>query len=196
MSILGSFGHNLRRLHDFTGRESRAQFWPWAIFLFILAMIADLMLVFSMIAEMMTRMIRFMQEHPKYVPGEAPFKPGDSPLPPELMPDMGRIMLPMQAVNLVFVLLIAAAVWRRLHDRDRTGAWALAYLPFLVTGAWIGQRYAGAMTFTQPPDPRIVSLLTLNSLSAWLVIVLLVVQLASRGTPGPNRFGDEPPIAV
>ena len=197
MSLGPSISHNVRHLVDFSGRDSRRQFWPWTIMLFILTMIANMVAIFSMMADMMTRMFRFMQEHPNDLPGDAPFKPGQSALPAELMPDMTGVMMTTLVVNIVFNLLIAAAVWRRLHDRDRTGLWALAYLPFLIAGPLLSRRYMGrlySLTPT-PADQALSAAISLVSLLGWVVLILLIIQLASEGTRGPNRFGEDPVTA-
>lgn len=189
MSVLASLGHNLRRLHDFSGRDTRGQFWPWAIFLFILAMIADLMVFVPVMADWMVRIQRYIVEHPE---GPPVAKPGTNPFPPEFMPDFSPIFLPMMIINAVAIALIAASVARRLHDRDRTGAWGLAYLPFVAIGNVFGPTSFSSMTAANPPNQLLVSLLSLNGLVGFLVFILLIIQFAIRGTPGPNRFGPDP----
>jgi uncharacterized membrane protein YhaH (DUF805 family) len=99
--------------------------------------------------------------------------------------------VPMALVNLVFVLLLAAAVVRRLHDCDRTGLWALLPVPFMA----LGQLKAPQMTamFTGGlPDERMMSLMMLNSLFYWIALIALIILLVLEGTNGPNRFGPDP----
>lgn len=68
---------------------------------------------------------------------------------------------------------------RRLHDTGRTGWWAL--LPFalaplgLAAGSAFGEAGIAAAGFV--------------AVAIWIVAI---VVLARPGTPGPNRFGDNP----
>jgi uncharacterized membrane protein YhaH (DUF805 family) len=192
MAVGASLGHNLRRLHDFSGRDARGQFWPWAIFLFILSMIAYIVAFVPVMAQWMTRIQRFVIEHPKDLPDPGPFKPGVNPFPAELMPDFHAFFLAGIVINVVGIALIAASVTRRLHDRDRTGAWALAYLPFIAIGNFFGPRAFASFGMVNPPNPMLVTLLALNNLMSFAILILLIVQFASAGTPGPNRFGPDP----
>jgi uncharacterized membrane protein YhaH (DUF805 family) len=191
MAVLASLGHNLARLHVFSGRDARGQFWPWAIFLFILSMIATFAVIVPVFVDMFVRIQRFIIEHPKDLPGEGPFKPG-MPFPPEMMPDFSRIFLPIMIINAVVIAVIAAAMARRLHDRDRTSAWALTYLPFVAIGNFFGPTMFASMGAATAPNPLLISLLAVNNLMSFLVLILLIIQLASRGTAGPNRFGPDP----
>lgn len=189
--ILASIRYNLARLLLLSGRESRAQFWPYAIFLFILMMAVGMLLWLPVMFDMMVRMQRFMIEHPEGLPTS----PGPYPamgLPPELMPDLTVIVLPMAVVNLLFVLLLAAAVVRRLHDRDKSGWWALLPVPFMVYGQIRAPEAAAMMLSGAMPDSAEFLLLMLNNLVYWIAVIVLVVMLAQAGTSGPNGYGPEP----
>jgi uncharacterized membrane protein YhaH (DUF805 family) len=79
----------------------------------------------------------------------------------------------------VFYVTIAAGV-KRLHDRDRSGAWLILYygVPLFIRGAAYEYR-ADSML----PD-----------LVALAVFVWLVVELGClRGTQGPSQYGPSPP---
>ena len=191
--IFGSIRHNLARLLSFSGRQTRGQFWPYAIFLFILSAFAGVLLWVPIMVDMFVRIQRYAIEHPEGPPIEpGPYDP-NAPLsfPPELMPDFSAMILPMALVNLIFVLLLAAAIVRRLHYRDRSGFWALLPVPFMI----FGQLKAPQMTamFTKgPPSGQMMSLMMLNSLIYWVVLIALIILLVQEGTNGPNRFGEDP----
>src|SRR6185312_12908248 len=110
----------------------RRTFWPYAIFLFLLSTFANMVVGAFIAADMFVRMQRFVLAHPE---GLKPPPPGQPPqIPPELLPDFSGLAAPMMAMQIVLVLLLAAAVTRRLHDRDRTGLWGLMPLPFMAIG--------------------------------------------------------------
>ncbi|MFN3231552.1 MAG: DUF805 domain-containing protein [Alphaproteobacteria bacterium] len=107
----------------------------------------------------------------------------------ELMPDMAAIALGMSAITVLFVLLIAAATARRLHDRGKSGWWGVAMMPYLLVG--LGTAFL---------DPRQLIELETIILIGWAVsgvffsglLIYLIVQLASRGNHGENKFGQVP----
>lgn len=110
--------------------------------------------------------------------------------------------------------LLLTATARRLHDRARSGWWALV-LPCAVVAAGFDQ--AQRMTAMAAQMPRLIEEMAKHppegpreilSFSArmqattsgpnWLAIVasmaflLLLIELLRAGTPGDNRFGPEP----
>jgi len=186
-----SIGYNLARLARFSGRESRALFWPYALTVLVLGMVAGMLLFVPLVMDMVTRMAAYVQTHPEGLPKPAP---GQVPtFPPELMPDFGAMMVPMAVVNLVTLLLYAAATVRRLHDRDRSGWWAALPLPFQLVGTLIAPRAMSAMMHPNAGPSPATMLSGLNSLAYWGVFIFLIVLLAGESTPGPNRYGD--PVA-
>jgi uncharacterized membrane protein YhaH (DUF805 family) len=83
-------------------------------------------------------------------------------------------------VAAILVALLAAAVNRRLHDRDRRGYWGLIPLPFLAAGMAL------------MPEMSTNIALIANFLAYLYGLALLVYFLVGKGTPGPNRFGPPP----
>lgn len=83
------------------------------------------------------------------------------------------------AWDLAHLLPQLAVTARRLHDTDRSGWWQLLPLAGLVV---LGFGMAG---------PSETFLWVGGTITAALVI-LLTVWLASPGTHGPNRHGDDP----
>jgi uncharacterized membrane protein YhaH (DUF805 family) len=186
--IVRALGYNLSRLFVFTGRETRRLFWPYAIAVFLAGCIVDLLLFVPVMMQMMNRIMAYAQQHPGGLPRPAP---GQVPaLPPELMPDLGQVMVPMAVVGLVTLLLYAAATVRRLHDRDRAGWWALLPLPFQAIGLALAPAAFDAMLHPGAQASPLLALSSLNSLGFWAALIVLIVLLANEGTPGPNRFGE------
>ena len=186
-----SIRHNLTRLVDFSGRETREEFWPYAIGLFLLSMAAGILLFIPVMLDMFDRMGRYFAKHPEGLPRDPGPYPGAQALPPELMPDMSVIILPSAIVNLLFVLLLAAAVVRRLHDRDMSGWWAMLPIPFLIFGQFQGQQAANMMIGRGQPDPAVMLPAALSSLLYWVAFIFLVVMLAQDGSAGTNRYGPD-----
>ena len=191
MLLLQSIRYNLARIASFSGRESRALFWPYAIFLFVLSMIAGVLAWVPALFDMLGRMERYLAEHPEGLPTQPGPYPGARSLPPELMPDVSATMLPMAIVNGVLVVLLAAAIVRRLHDRDKSGWWAALPLPFMIFGQVEGSKAATMMMGGAQPDPAVMLPAALNSLFYWAAFIALVVLLAQEGDVGPNRYGPE-----
>jgi uncharacterized membrane protein YhaH (DUF805 family) len=187
--ILASIRHNLAGLTRFSGRDTQGEFWPYAIVLVLLSMAVGMVIAVLVVADMLVRLQRYILAHPEGLP---PPVPGERmPLPPELMPDLAALMGPTMVMNAVLVLLLAAAVARRLHDRDRTGLWGLMPLPFMIAGM-VNQDAAVALAMGQREASRAEMLLFLAGPLFWLALIALIVLLAGEGTAGPNRFGPRP----
>jgi uncharacterized membrane protein YhaH (DUF805 family) len=187
--------HAIRRgfakLLSFGGRDTAADFWPYAGVILVLLFAAMAVVMLPEMLATFDRMQRFAAEHPdqatvRRAPGSYSISiEGNHP---ELMPDFGTLMSGWSVVMAAAVLLLAAAVTRRLHDRGRSGAWALAPLPFLVFAA-----FAFPKLFEQESlDFGLFGAVFLNNLLYLGVIGLLVLQLVGRGAAGDNRFGPPP----
>jgi uncharacterized membrane protein YhaH (DUF805 family) len=192
--MLESLAHNLANLLRLSGRESRALFWPYAGAIIALAVITVPVLIVPTLFNTLSRMQKFAAEHPELSTVES--GPGHYSVTiqgyhPELMPNLEGVILGIGAVALAAVGLLAAAVSRRLHDRDRTALIGLVPLIFLAFGFWLMPRLIGGFAAPQP-DLRLFPLLFLNNLLYLASLVILVVQLASPGQEGPNRFGPAP----
>ncbi len=185
--IFASIRYNLAKLLRFSGRESRGLFWPYAITVFLLGIVAGILLFVPIMTDTMTRVMDYAQRHPGGLPRPALGQP--PALPPELMPDMTRMMVPMMIVNLAGILLLAAAAVRRLHDRDMSGWWAALPLPFRIISASIAPAVAKQMMTFPPRQSSLMLVSTLNGGFALLALVVLVVLLMGESTRGPNRFG-------
>lgn len=113
---------------------------------------------------------------------------------PGILPHFHGLIVAIAIAAFIMVVLIAAAVVRRLHDCDWSGWWALVPLPFLVCGFVLMGRML-AMTgepTTGLPGATLIPWLMANNLAYLGLIGALGIQLSRDGTAGPNRFGPAP----
>jgi uncharacterized membrane protein YhaH (DUF805 family) len=187
--IFASIRHCLANLLRFSGRDTRQRFWPYAIFIVLLAWAISYVVMLPELMRMFGEIARVAAEQP------------DPNMTPEqieatvygAMPDFGFILLVTFIVNLVAAALLAAAAARRLHDCDRTGLWALLPLPSLVAGYLLAPRdFRQAMRVEELDGLRLQIPAMMNSVLLWGLLILLIVLMAQAGTEGPNRFGPPP----
>lgn len=188
----------LQRLTRWSGREPRRLFWPWVACVMVANMIAGMLVGVPMFLGIARNMAAFAEANPDRATVTA--GPGhysmqiDGPVPPTLMLEPMRWFVPGVAiVTLLSVLLLAAAVVRRLHDSGRPGWVGLLPLPFLGTGLsafWrVFDQFGRADAL---PDTGAFLLLFGNNVVYLATLAVLVVQLCRPSDPGPNRFG--PPL--
>jgi uncharacterized membrane protein YhaH (DUF805 family) len=188
-SLRSGFGGLLR----FSGRESPALFWPYVGVLFAAAMMTAGAVMVPIMATAFARMQAFAAEHPEQAtvrsgPGHYSITIEDAP--PGLMPDVSPFVEAMSVMIVAMVLLLAAAVTRRLHDRGRAGFWGLMPIPFLVIGLYGAQRLLADF---ENLDFRLFGLLFANNLLYLASLGLLVALLLGQSDPNPNRYGPPPP---
>jgi uncharacterized membrane protein YhaH (DUF805 family) len=189
--IFTSIRHNLANLLRFSGRESRALFWPYAVAVVVLDFVAMLGLMGPAMADSFARMQRFAAAHPGQATVES--GPGHYSISvhghhPELMPDMSFLSTSIGLIGLVNVVLLAAAVTRRLHDRCRRGWWGLLPLPFLGFASVMMPRMFAGFGRGHAPDMALFFAIFFNNLLYLASLLLLVILLVGDAAKGPNRF--------
>lgn len=184
--------HGFRNLTRFSGRDGLAAFWLHVALVMGLAFLGTAVATVPTMMDSMARMQRFAAEHPdqarvEQTPTSYSIQiQGDHP---ELMPNMAGAVTGVGVVAIVVVLLLAAAVTRRLHDSGLRGAWGLMPLPFLTFGLI---EIAQAMGRAGGPEMQLFLLVFVNNLIYLFLLIVLVVLLVRSSTPGPNRFGAPP----
>jgi uncharacterized membrane protein YhaH (DUF805 family) len=182
--FFGKIGYNLRNLLRFSGRETRAVFWPYAIALYLLARAAQFAVTLSATIESMNQM--FDGDMSQGGNG----KPGTPiALTPETIAASDQLNLIMAAIDLVLLFLLAAACVRRLHDCNRTGLWLLLIVP--TRALWLLSGYGDVAAPGTLPDLTLLALIAVAGILFWGASILLIYFLAAEGTQGPNRFGTD-----
>ena len=186
--------HGFRNLTRFSGRDSRGQFWPYAGVVFALVFLAFGACIGLWMNALFVDMSAFAAAHPDAAtvhssPGQYSIQiDGGHPEAP--VPDFTVFFAGMWLMVGSLVLLLAAAVARRLHDRNLPAYWGVLPVPFLVIGVTVLPVLMAQMMQGQgEPNFGLFALLFLNNLVYMIALVSLIVMLAMRGTEGPNRFG-------
>jgi len=192
-------GRGLRRIGQFSGRDTLSQFWIYAGSVIGLAMAAWAAVFMPFFFGTLARMQRFAAEHPdqaEVVSGPGSYSVtihGDHP---ELMPDMAALLPPLAVITSIAVILLAGAVTRRLHDRDKRGYLGIPPLVFLAAGMAIMpgvfDSFSTSAASAEAAEMGMIGLLFLNNLLYLGSLAVLVFHLTQRGTKGPNRFGEDP----
>ena len=189
--LLPSIRHNLARLFQFRGRASNRQFWPWAILVCLAHMAGGILITVPMMADMMTRAIEIGQS-----------APSDGGKDPEIVAAQIEGMMKDSLANLeglwlsslimqaVAIFLVAAAVARRLHDRDRSALWGLMPIPFAAIGI-VNIPLAGDVVLGRPLSALEAASVSLGY-GYWIALLVLIVILAGKGDEAANRFGPAP----
>jgi len=196
-ALFRSVRHNLRGLARFSGRDANILFWPWVAVLIAATTLAAAAATLTVLGDTLARMQRFAAAHPDQT--EVVSTPTSYRLTihgnhPELMPAFDPFFHAMAAITAALVLLLAASVTRRLHDTGRSGAWGLLPLPFLAFAFTAFPRvmdsFRAAQATQTQPAMGLFGLLFLNNALYMAALIALVLLLARRGTPGPNRYGE------
>ncbi|HKR25537.1 MAG TPA: DUF805 domain-containing protein, partial [Allosphingosinicella sp.] len=174
----------------FSGRDTRAEFWPYAIFLYFAATVVTWLI-------MMPEMVRMMQTLFQRAAERAAMESEPTPqeidaLVREVMPNFEFLMIGSMVVQLLAILLLAAAVVRRLHDRDRAGYWGLLPLPCTLAAILLAPVSMEGFRGPAAAAPPLLFATFLNGMAYWVLLIILIVMLAREGTSGPNRFGPAP----
>jgi uncharacterized membrane protein YhaH (DUF805 family) len=198
-NVGASIRYNFGNLTNLAGRETRGQYWPWAIFLFILTMIGGMISAMPMIIHLMNRMMGMIAD-PRLAAGKPSPELVQARLQEVVAPmaaDMQTMVIVGAIINLVFAILVGAATARRLHDRDRSGWWGLLPLPFMAIGAMLAPRMMSSFMavpghLAMAPNTSLVMLTSLNNIAFYGALGYLIYLLATEGTTGANRFGEDP----
>ncbi|MDE2437162.1 MAG: DUF805 domain-containing protein [Sphingomonadales bacterium] len=191
--MLGAIKYGLSKLLDPSGRDGRQTFWYFVLFVVVLRFVAGMVISIPLT----TRTITSAVEAAKAGADPAAAQAQTMAAVTAMMPQLAYYGM---AVGAVSMLLLAAALVRRLHDSDMSGWWVL--LPGAIYAyalARTPEQVAKAMEIMQhmdgktPPNPMTM----MQGQGAMMILpwipVLIAIWFGVRAsTPGPNRFGDAP----
>lgn len=185
---------HFRKLASFRGREDRASFWPYAaMVLGILTVAGSLMLIPAARATIQAMRDRTLQEpwEVNWAADLSEYSPPMRPQAPGLTASAGLLGAYLAATLALAVLLYAAAVVRRLHDRGMSGAWGLMPLPFLAFTSIQTVRLFGSMGRGERTDVTSFFAVALGNILYWAALLALIVLLAGASEPGRNSYDVE-----
>lgn len=186
---------HLKELLRFSGREGRKPFWIWTAIVIGCAMVAMMAVMATTFSATFSKMEQFAAQHPDQVTRTV--SPTNYTITvhgnhPDLMPDFSVMIIGVGVISALAILLLAAAVVRRLHDCNRTGVWGLPPAVLLLTGLFGMSRLFDQFDEPGGPPMGLFFGIFLNNLAYLGSLAVLVVLLADKGTPDENRFGLPP----
>lgn len=190
MSATVTLKQHFARLFDWTGREDRASFWPYAAVVFVIIMVAGMVIFVPMMSRSLHAMQEFAAQHPDQAtvtsgPGQYSISiHGDQP---GFVP-AGLVVVYLVVTFGLAVLLYAAAVVRRLHDRGKSGFWGLMPLPFIIFSSVQMPRMFASVARGGQPEMTVFFSIFLSNLLYIITLIWLIVLLAGQSDPRPNRY--------
>lgn len=189
-----------RRVADFSGRDRRGRFWPYALTVVVLVYVALALVLVPIMAGVFFEAANYAAANPDQAtvvtgPGYYSVEIHEAGAVP--MPDFGLFFAAVATGAALAVGLLAAAVTRRLHDTGRSGWWGLPPTVFLATGLMLFPRLMKYMTKymmqeAEAPPLDLAFLLFANNLLYIICLGGLIILLVLDGTKGPNRYGPRP----
>jgi len=197
-TFTASVVHCTRNLLRFSGRDRPRIFWPYAGLVLGLSYFLSMLISLPLVMPILQRSFETVRAEAEAARAggyaAADIDPAANLL--RDFPEMVRaVTLSSAALMLLVCLLLAAAVTRRLHDRDRTGRWALLPIAFALPSLLLFPGYIESLLRAGdggPFDPAPIGLLLVNNVLYLCSLGFLVYHLVSAGTPGKNRYGPDP----
>lgn len=189
MSATVPLWEHFKRLFDFTGRENRESFWPYAAVAFVVIMAAGMIIFVPMMSHTIHAMQQFAAQHPDQATvtsGPGRYSISVQGKHPEFMPAESLSLFLAVSFGLA-ILLYAAAVVRRLRDRGKSGFWGLMPLPFIIYSSVQMPRVFASVGPGTQPDMTLFFSIFFSNLLYMVTLIWLIVLLAGPSEPAPNR---------
>jgi uncharacterized membrane protein YhaH (DUF805 family) len=149
----------------FSGRASRSEFWWFFLFCFLIGYLIDVVLEILFPFENKTSINQYS------------------------IADWVNRLIPL--VRTLFIMIIvSSAMCRRLHDINKSGWWQLINVDFFLITMFIFM----VVPYNLPPIIEyIISFGGLLVIFSYPIRMLIWLRwMIKKGTPGPNRFGEDP----
>lgn len=179
-----------RRLADFRGRDARSKFWPYALVVVALSFVGLGVGMATASTALFDQLATVAAQHPEAAtvvgsPGQYSVEIHDA----AFMPDLTPVFSVLRMGVVVAVLLLAAAVTRRLHDTGRAGYWGLPPAIFLGVGLTVFPVALTRMMTEDTASIGLILLLFLNNIFYLISLAGLVFLLALDSQKAANRYG-------
>ena len=152
-------------------------------------MIAGMVIFLPMMVRSMHAMQEFAAQHPEQATvtsGPGQYSISIEGNHPEFMPAVSMALYLGVTFGLA-IMLYAAAIVRRLHDRGKSGLWGLMPLPFILySSIQMPRVFASAGTAVQP-DMTLFFSIFLSNLFYIIALIWLIVLLAGQSAPEPDH---------
>ena len=195
--MLNNIKWHLSNLGRFSGREPRGVFWPYLGMVVLFQMVLGWLLMFPVSTILFGNMqdfIRIQEEQMARGADSGAAARVAEQMQANLMPLYGWVMLLSGVMLLVVLVLLGAAVARRLHDSGRSGIWGLLPLPFLViSNLLMAQLFSGGVGGL---EANVFFLIVGINILYLILLLLLIVFLATQGTLQDNRYGPAPASGI
>lgn len=191
--MFGAIKYQLASLTQFSGRDARSTFGYYLICVAILRFVAGIAIGLPM----SMRLTSAALEAAKNQVSEATLQVQTTAIIAETLPMMVWLGI---ALGGLTMLLLAASVVRRLHDRGLSGWWVL--VPSLFYGASLAlqpgqtRRVLDLLAQTRGTDMSAAAAVnqgvgsSQNLLAALAVLIVIAIAFI-RSYDGPNRFGEK-----
>lgn len=193
--MLRNLWKHLASLHRFSGREGVKAFWTYAMFVIVAQMWAMAAVMVPLLTQSMAKATEFARKHPEsatVTSGPGHYSVQIKGNHPELLPDFLVLAQSVAVIAAVSIVLLAAALVRRLHDSGRAGWWALLPLPFLGTGLYLMPGLFADLQSKAEPDMDQFLLLFASNAVYLLCIGVLIYLSIKPGEAGANIYGAPP----
>ncbi|MCC7394553.1 MAG: DUF805 domain-containing protein [Sphingomonadaceae bacterium] len=193
--MIGAIKHGLRNIFTLDGRDARQTFWYYMLFLYAAGTILSSMAVFLAMAPGFGAIFSTI-----YADAMAGQHTDPIALQNAMMGGMVDKLVPITiVVGIANMVLAGAALVRRLHDSNLSGAWAflpgIPYAIHIAATPFILRNFLGAQTAIsragQMPDD-IFGTFALGITLGYAPLIALILLGVRASSPGPNRFGDSP----
>lgn len=196
--MIETIRYTLCNLLNFKGRDGRRTFWTYALFVYLLRAVAGLVVSGTLMAGGIGVAVH----------GGDPLVQAQQ-MQAQMAIIMPRMMVAAMALGLATMVLLAAALVRRLHDAGLSGWFVfLPGVPYVLalvavpaqtarlTVAMQAMRAAqqvGGHAMEVRPHHGMMGAVNWSAVGlGWLALILLVALATRAATPGTNRFGPEP----
>lgn len=191
-NITDSIRHGFSNITNFTGRDRPRQFWPYVIMLYLVQTLISLIFTFPLMVEAMKTSFASIEEASRHG-GPVDQAALQHQIMQQAMAATRDVMPVAAGLGIIIFLLAAAAIVRRLHDRDWSGWWVLLLIAGKALGLTVG--YTMMNVIADDPMAMFEHMGTIQLLAGlpWIAYIILLIQLVQSGAPGENRFGPPPP---